>query len=593
MGKGMSNPLARMSVKQQLILLFVILVSPVLVLHWYGNAKAEEILKRHVTHAYVELNKQNSLLISRDVDTVNRITRAIIQDPVTQKMNADLILTFQERLRNYTEMETLLNSYSFGVNRGESIYYNLFVYDPGGAYEAAPNPQATRPAGVYFYSDREKPDWIAEAEERDGSGYLKVVPFIGSDTKGLGTLSYVRAVYSTARGQDIIGVLVATMNRKIGESLQTVSLPDGEVYLTDGNNHILASTKPSDMKTLELPDAPPDVETTEDVLHVVASDKIYLINEKDRSNTKLVYEIPVKSVLQQQMELKRVIQLIVIVILLFAILVMTYFWRGMMTPLQKLAMFVRTYEPAQLVPNTPGGNRKDEVGILVSAVYDMARRLNAFIHDRYAMEIRQKETQLQLLYQQINPHMLYNTLETIYWKSILEGQTESAEMIKELSKLMKIGLSRGRDLITLEEELEHAGAYTSLQEKRLEKSFRIEWDIPPGLMSIRIPKITLQPLIENAIMHGIKNMGEDGEISIRARREGELVQIDIEDNGYKEVALDAIRRMIHDEQPSNGYGIRNVNQRFQLHFGPAYGLRYRKREGGGTVATIEFPATEE
>jgi two-component system, sensor histidine kinase YesM len=595
MGKGLPNPLARMSVKQQLILLFVILVSPVFVFHWYGNAKAEEILKRHVTHAYAELNKLNSLLISRDVDTVNRITRAIIQDPVTQKMNADTPLTFAERLRNYYAMEQLLNSYSFGINGGEAIYYTLFVYDPTGVYDVAPNHLVNRPSGVYFYSDRQKPDWIAEAEARDGSGFLRIVPYIGNDTTGQGTLCYVRAVNSIYRGQDMIGVLVATMDRKIGQSLQTVSLPDGEIYLTDESNRIMAATNPNPGKILQLPDALTVNRSTADVLDLVDSDMIYVMNENERANQTLVYKIPVHTLLQQQNELKRVIQLIEVVFCLFAVLVMTYFWRGMMTPLQKLATFVRTYEPAQMVPSTPGGKRKDELGVLVSAVYDMARRLNAFIHDRYAMELRQKETQLQLLYQQINPHMLYNTLETIYWKSMLEGRSESAEMIKELSKLMKIGLSHGRDIITMEEELEHAQAYTLLQEKRLEQSFRIVWDIPPELLSLNIPKITLQPLIENAILHGIKNMGDDGEIAVRATKANDFVLIDVEDNGYKEVDLDAIRKLLSDTRPdpSHGYGIRNVNQRLQLHFGPAYGLRYRKREGGGTIATVELPAGQE
>jgi two-component system, sensor histidine kinase YesM len=595
MGKVIPNPLARMSVKQQLILLFIILVSPVFAFHWYGNTKAEEILKRHVTHAYGELNKQSSLLISRDVDTVNRITRAIIQDPVTQKMNADTPLTLPERLQNYYSMEQLLNSYSFGINGGEAISYTLFVYDPAGVYDVAPNHLMNRMSGVYFYSDLQKPDWIQEAEARDGSGFLRIVPYIGNDSKGQGTLCYVRAVNSVYRGHDLIGVLAATMDRKIGQSLKTVSLPDGEIYLTDGTNRIMAATKPNSGQVLQLPDALKADNSNGDVLDLVDSDTIYVINYNERANQKLVYKMPVHTLLQQQNELKRVIQLIEVVFSLFAVLVMTYFWRGMMTPLQKLAAFVRTYEPAQMVPSTPGGKRKDEVGVLVSAVYDMARRLNAFIHDRYAMEIRQKETQLQLLYQQINPHMLYNTLETIYWKSQLEGRSESAEMIKELSKLMKIGLSRGRDLITLEEELEHAQAYTLLQEMRLEQAFRIEWDIPPELMSLSIPKITLQPLIENAILHGIKNMGEHGVIVVRAAKANDRVFIDVEDNGYKEADLDAIRKLLSEQQPnpSHGYGVRNVNQRLQLHFGPSYGLRYRKREGGGLIATVDLPATQE
>lgn len=172
----MTNPLAKMSIKQQLILLFIILVSPVLFLHWYVNAKTEQILKRHVTYAYAELNKMNTLLISRDIDAVNRITRAIIQDPVTQAMNASPPKTLQTRPSNYYAMEQLLASYPSGVNGGEATYYTMFVYDPADVYQVAPNYLVNKVSGVYFYSDDKKPEWIAKAERHDGSGYFDVTP---------------------------------------------------------------------------------------------------------------------------------------------------------------------------------------------------------------------------------------------------------------------------------------------------------------------------------------------------------------------------------------------------------------------------------
>lgn len=246
------------------------------------------------------------------------------------------------------------------------------------------------------------------------------------------------------------------------------------------------------------------------------------------------------------------------------------------------------------MPETPKRGSNDEVSVLISSTYDMARRLNGLIMYKYQMELKQKESQLQLLYQQINPHLLYNTLESIYWKSSLEGNVESAEMIKELSKLMKISLSRGRELITLEEELEHASAYIKLQQHRYDYVFSVTWNIAAETKSNLIPKITLQPLIENAIIHGVKNMEEDGAIIITAAAMEDRVLITIEDNGYKQADYEAITRILYDESPNpaSGYGIRNINQRVQLHFGPDYGITYRPRAGGGTVAAVLLPKTE-
>jgi len=593
LGKSLMNPLTKLSVKQQLVLLFVMLVSPVFVIHWYGNIQAEQILKRHVTQAYSELNKQNRLLISRDLDTVNRVTRAIIQDPLTQAMNTKRPASLRDRLNNYDEMEKLLGSYSGGVNGGEAIHYTLYVYDPKGEYAVAPKtPNQTKSSGVFFYTDESKTDWIEEAEERKGAGYLRMLSRDGNPEWSRQSLYYVRAINNIYRANDVIGVLVATMDRKIGQSLQTVSLSDGEIYLTDWTNRVLASTVPAKGAYFEFPPEMHTGDSYEGTIDAIASDYIYVMSYSHRANQKLVYRVPVHMLLKQQNELKRVIQFITIADALLAVLVMIYFWQGLMTPLQRLAWFVRQYVPGRLVPSTPDRNRKDEVGVLVSSVYDMARRLNVLIRDHYTQEIKRKETQLQLLYQQINPHLLYNTLETIYWKSMLEGKSESAEMIKELSKLMKISLSRGKELITIEEELQHATAYTALVEKRQEQSFHVRWHVDRNVMACEIPKITLQPLIENAIIHGVKNMGEDGEIVVNGRRDGDQVVIDIEDNGYKEIDVEALMNHLNEDLglSEKGYGIRNVHQRIQLHFGASYGLSYGKRPGGGTIATITIPS---
>lgn len=597
MRMGLINPMTKLNVKQQLILLFLVMVSPIFLLHWYGNIKTEHLLKNHVTNAYVELIKQNYTLINRDIDTVSKITTTMIQNPVVQKLVPNAQDAVIERVRKYDSVDKLLANNSIPLNGGEAVYYSLYVYDPNDYYFFAPKRQINQ-TGVYFFNDSTKPDWYEDAVKRKGTGYMVMVD-TNVGLQKVKTYAYIRAVSNVNIGNDTIGVLVATqMDKKISESLRSVSLPDGDIYFTDWNDRVMSATEPSLIDTvLSLP---PEVAIPEDVnsqgnLDLITSDSIYVVNYDRSSQTKLIYQIPVESLLKQQNELKRVIQLISVVYLLLGCIVMIYFWRSLMTPLQRLAQFVRTYEPGKLVPETPFKGRNDEVGVLVGALYDMARRLNVLIHYKYHMDLKQKESQLQLLYQQINPHLLYNTLESIYWKSSLEGKTESADMIKELSKLMKISLSRGRELITLEEELEHASAYVSLQQKRYKYEFEVNWVIPDAARSILIPKITLQPLIENAMIHAVKNMGEDGEIRISAMVEGERVTIKVEDNGHKTVDYAALDRILNEDKPdhTSGYGIRNIQQRIKLHFGYQYGLSYKEREHGGTAATIILPMITE
>lgn len=588
------KPIVKLNVKQQLILLFLIMISPILILNSYGNYKAEEILKRHVTNAYVELNKQNFAIINRDIDTVNKITTTVIQNPILQQLNMSGDDPVLERVERYETIEKLLGSYSQGAERGDGIYYSLYVYDPEHYYFFAPNFPQVKKAGVYFFSKGEMPYWFEQVVQQKGHGYLMFTEKLSPQAEDLKTLTYVRAVNNIYRGAGTIGVLVVTkMESKIGESLKSISLPDGEIYLTDMNNRVLASTTNSTGEVIALPEGSEagDPEGTEDI---ITDDFIYVVNNNHAFEQKLVYKVPVKALLQQQNEMKRVIQYITVAYALFGLIIITYFWRSLMTPLQKLAFFVRKYEPGNRVPETPRRGSNDEVSVLIASTYDMARRLNSLIMYKYQMEIKQKEAQLQLLYQQINPHLLYNTLESIYWKSSLEGNVESAEMIKELSKLMKISLSRGRELITLEEELEHASAYIKLQQHRYDYVFAVIWNIAPETKSNLIPKITLQPLIENAIIHGVKNMDEDGEIIITSVLQNDRILITIEDNGYKQVDYKAIDYVLNDESPNpaSGYGIRNINQRVHLHFGPDYGISYGPRTGGGTVVTVTLPKSE-
>jgi len=597
---GFKNPLTQIGLKQQMILVFLVLVVPLFILNSYGNYRADQILKRNVSDAYMELNKQNFKLISRDIESINKVTSTVFQHPLVQQLNPAEDESMLERVKNYERLENLLNSYSAESNQQAPLYYSLFVYDPTNSYSFAPYYPESRKAGGYFFSEREKPEWFDEAVAKKGNGYLRLIEHLSPPNRGQKnqrTLAYIRAINNIAKG-GTIGVLVVTnVEARIGESLQTVSIPEGELYFTDWDNRILTSTVPEAGRVLELPREAGTAagDSMIGAKDVITDDFIYVINYNAMFKHKLIYKIPLKALLQQQNEIKRIILLISVVYFAVGLIMILYFWRALMTPLQKLVYFVRRYEPGKVVPQTPNWRRNDEISVLVSSIYEMARRLNGLVHYKYQMDIKQKEAQLQILYQQINPHLLYNTLESIYWKSTMEGNTASAEMIKELSKLMKISLSRGRELITLGEELEHATAYIKLQEHRYEYGFKVTWDVPAALHACIIPKITLQPLIENAIIHGVKNMGEDGEILIRARERAGRVEIAIGDNGYKTVDFPAIDKLLNDESPSPsvGYGIRNIHQRLRLHFGPEFGLRYEARAEGGTLVTVTLPGQTE
>lgn len=163
----------------------------------------------------------------------------------------------------------------------------------------------------------------------------------------------MRAVNNISRKAETIGVLVITkMDAKIGESLKSISLPDGDIYLTDLDNRVLASTTNNTGEIITLPETV-IAEDLEGTVDVITSDFIYVVNNNHALGQKLVYKIAVKALLQQQNEMKSVIQYITVAYAVFGLIMITYFWRSLMTPLQKLAFFVRKFEPGNRVPETP------------------------------------------------------------------------------------------------------------------------------------------------------------------------------------------------------------------------------------------------
>ncbi len=256
----------------------------------------------------------------------------------------------------------------------------------------------------------------------------------------------------------------------------------------------------------------------------------------------------------------------------------------------RLAAFTRMYEPGKKMARFKEGERKDEIGLFYSSFFAMTERLNQLVKEKYVMEIKQKESELILLHSQITPHLLYNTLDSVYWYGIRGGVPEVAEMVRDLSTVLRIGLSRGKELIHVREEREHVEAYLHLQEKRYEHSFQFRLEVDPAVENCLLPKVIIQPLVENSILHGIGKMDGEGEVYIRIKEAADEVRITVEDNGFRSVNLSKLSDILTGKaDPDQGFGIRNVNKRIQLRFGLSYGLSYELREEGGLRALIRLP----
>jgi len=202
------------------------------------------------------------------------------------------------------------------------------------------------------------------------------------------------------------------------------------------------------------------------------------------------------------------------------------------------------------------------------------------------------QIRLEALHSQIQPHFLYNTLDCIHWQAVVDGNKEISELVKALASYYRLCLSKGKDIIALKEELEYIENYLYIQQSRYGDILHYEIQKDAKWDNINIPKLTLQPLVENAIYHGIKLLNNsEGMIIITVAKKENSIKIEVSDNGagMSKERIKEINQLIQSYDEQFGYGVRNVNRRLQLYYGAEYGLTYRCNESGGTTVEVLLP----
>jgi len=306
----------------------------------------------------------------------------------------------------------------------------------------------------------------------------------------------------------------------------------------------------------------------------------------------VVHSIPrelirVRGVVVNQVTAAALVMILVSIVMAFLIS------RSLFLPLQTLERSMKKVEAEQFEIRIPQ-NRNDEIGTLIRSFNNMTGRLQELHNEVYIAQVKEKEAELIALETQINPHFLYNTLDTIYWMTKMEGSVESAQMVRALAKLFRIVLSSGREIIPLEKELEHLHYYMEIQQTRFGNRFTFDLNVDPGLEQRPVQKLILQPLVENAIIHGIEKKPDASRISVTVTEEEDgTLCYRVRDDGPG-CDPETVRRMLR-EDPSDrgggrrGFGLKNVDERLRLAYGAEYGIRLDSAEGEGTEVTVRQP----
>ena len=236
---------------------------------------------------------------------------------------------------------------------------------------------------------------------------------------------------------------------------------------------------------------------------------------------------------------------------------------------------------------TVSSDSEDEVGILINSFRRMMDEINRLIDEVYVNKIALKEYELKALQAQINPHFLYNTLSMMNWMAIRGGQMDISKVTLALSTFYRTALSKGEDMVTVENCIQNMEAYLEIQLTMHDHNFTVEWDTDPEIKNEKMPKLLLQPVVENAIEHGIDEKEEgDKKISLSFKGQGDDVEIIVTDNGKGMEQKKAETLVTYQ---AKGYGLKNVNDRIRLLYGEKYGIQIFSAPGEGTTVIMRFP----
>lgn len=229
---------------------------------------------------------------------------------------------------------------------------------------------------------------------------------------------------------------------------------------------------------------------------------------------------------------------------------------------------------------------KDELNELIQKFNKMVKKSNELIEQKIEMERRKKDAELRILEEQINPHFLYNTLDMINWIAFEKKEDKICHIVKLLSDFYRIGLNLGERIYTVEEEIRHITAYIEIQKERFQGKISYYFEVHPGVSSYRMVKLVLQPLVENAIVHGIIPKETGGNIWIKVYKEEQEIVFIVRDDG-----IGISRERITKRTDKRGYGLHNVDARIKMYFGQAYGVSLENVGNGcGAVAIVRIPA---
>jgi two-component system sensor histidine kinase YesM len=308
---------------------------------------------------------------------------------------------------------------------------------------------------------------------------------------------------------------------------------------------------------------------------------------------KLLSVTPEKGLPLSNLKMRLFVVFVVASFLLVLVLINAFISSRITNPIKELEKSVNAIEAGELDTQVYMGGSY-EIQHLGRSIGDMAKRIKMLMEDIVAEHESKRKSEFDTLQSQINPHFLYNTLDIIVWMIENEQKQQAVNVVTALARFFRISLSKGKSIIPVRDELEHVRNYLTIQQMRFKNKFTYTIEAEEEVLGLASLKLMLQPLVENAIYHGMEFMDGDGQISLRVRREAKELWFEISDNGLG-MTKDQVESLLSEaphvsSRRGSGIGVKNVNERIKLYFGDHYGLSIESEPDEGTRILIHLPA---
>lgn len=405
-------------------------------------------------------------------------------------------------------------------------------------------------------------------------------------------VSITKAVIDPVTGKRLGVILIDLKLDKIKAVIEAITLgKSGFLYIMDANGGIVYA--PVNPTVYRVKNEWLTNSTNSIVKKIQGSDFQIIYKDSAYTNWKTIGVFSLNETLKEVTALRHYSILIGMITLVLAVVVAFFFTASIAKPLSKLESLMKRAEEGDLSVRF-NSKYNDEIGRLGKSFNHMIKEISNLIDMVYVEQRRKREAELKTLQAQIKPHFLYNTLYTIQWMAKEHGAQDVVTILGDLANLFRIGLSKGKEMITVQEELEHVRSYLAIQKARYEDKLTYEVNFEEQILTHSVLKVILQPLVENAIYHGIHAKRGGGKITITAKvAEGKLY-FSVVDNGIGITTdkLAEIRQLLgnnHVESGKTGFGIFNVNERIKLSAGKEYGLVYHSVYHEGTKVEVWHP----